>query len=199
MSVLDELEDTGALGGRNRARADLHVIEISCVQPTPDEDDSEEDEDEAYLGDVARSLPCVLTVDLEKFPAAMELKCSFAPRGKIGMRLLCNKIAPPPAKQSGFLRTKAELVEPTPVLVPNLLHLNLARNNIGRQGARMLGLALARGMCPKLKTLDLRSNMIEDAGLKGILDAVNKKDGDVLSRLKTLCLPERYRTRARWL
>ena len=74
------------------------------------------------------------------------------------------------------------------MLVPNLLHLNLARNNIGRQGARMLGLALARGMCPKLKTLDLRSNMIEDAGLKGILDAVNKKDGDVLSRLKTLCL-----------
>ena len=67
VSVLDELEDTGALGGRNRARADLHVIEISCVQPTPDEDDSEEDEDEAYLGDVARNLPCVLTVDLENF------------------------------------------------------------------------------------------------------------------------------------
>ena len=208
VSVLDELEDTGALGGRNRARADLHVIEISCVQPERDEEDdsnSEEDEDtysagdnqksrqaaeeedQAYLGTTG-ALPCVLTVDLEKFPAAMELRCTFAPRGKIGMRLLCNTIAPPRTKQSAFLAARAELAEAPAVLVPNLLHLNLARNNIGRQGARMLGLALARGMCPRLKTLDLRSNMIEDAGLKGILEAVHKKNGDVLSRLRTLCL-----------
>ena len=119
----------------------------------------------------------------------MELRCTFAPNGKIGMRLLCNTVVPPPPKTSAFL-AKGDDLDPAPVLVPNLLHLNLARNNIGRQGARMLGLALARGAFPKLKTLDLRSNMIEDSGLKGILDAVNKKDGEPLRHLRTFCLSQ---------
>lgn len=192
--ALDGLEDTQS-HIVNRARANLHVVEMCLVQPEREvdsddeqEQDGEADDEEALVGGKLPPLPKLLSVDLEKFPAAIEINCSFAPCGAVGMRLLANHVAEPPAKGSAFLASKAAAagMPPQPVLVPNLLHLNLARNNILRMGARALAATLGRGAFPKLKTLDLRSNMIEDCGVKAICDVANK--GTALRHLRTLCL-----------
>ena len=184
----------------NVARQDLHVIELHLIQPEPEGFDSDEDSDDepttnieddeqAWLDELP---PKELSVDLEKFPAAVEINCIQL--GKEGIRLLSRTVAPPPIKNissfKGFSGSSGSSSVPTPIeiLVPNLLHLNLERNNIQRMGMRALVKCIDRGGCPKLKTLNLSSNNIEDGGMKCLTDMVIKKEGAVLKHLRTLVL-----------
>jgi hypothetical protein len=45
-----------------------------------------------------------------------------------------------------------------------------------------------RGGCPKLKTLNLSSNNIEDSGIICLSNSIIKNDGEILKHLRTLIL-----------
>ena len=196
LSALDSLDDV-PFHVTNRARQNLHVIELHLIQPEPMQPDSDSDsdngdsaggghsedpEDQAWLDELP---PKELSVDLEKFPAAVEIKCIRL--GKEGIRLLANTLAPPPPKQMFKFKTSA-VSEPIEILVANLQHLNLERNNIQRMGMRALVNSIDRGAMPKLKTMNLSSNNIEDCGVRMLTDMIIKNDGSVLKHLKTLIL-----------
>ena len=202
-SALAALDDVG-FHVVNAARQNLHVIELHLIQPQPvalDDDDSDfsgdeadanmtvEEEEQAWQDKMP---PKMLSVELTKFPQAVEINCIRL--RKEGVRLLARTIAPPPIKAVNHFRGFGKggggnsVPEPIEIVVPNLLHLNLERNNIQRMGMRALVKCFERGGCPKLKTLNLSSNNIEDGGMKCLTDMVLKKDGQVLTHLRTLVL-----------
>ena len=193
LTGMEKLDDVG-FHVVNRARQNLHVIELRLYQPEairPDDDSDDDGEDGGELGNDEAAWqddlpPKRLSVDLEKFPQAVELKCLRL--NKEGIRLMCITIAPPPPKQLIASLRGSSVPDPIEILVPNLLHLNLERNNIQRMGMRALASCFERGACPKLKTLNLASNNIENCGISALCNAVMKTDGTVLKHLNTLVL-----------
>lgn len=88
-------------------------------------DVNDDDDEPAWLDKLP---PKELSIEIEKFPQAVEMNCIRL--GKEGVQLLSRTIATPPVKNiSGFKGFQIPNA-PVEILVPNLLHLNLERNNM---------------------------------------------------------------------
>ncbi len=169
-------EGGAAANQASRARQNLHMLEFFLIQP-------ERNDDVAEWEEAPPPLPKTLNLDLTQFPNAVDIKAKEL--GAYGARLLCNQLAPPPPKTSAFRDDSL-----APISAPNLMHIKFVSSGtkkLLRMGARALAGALQREAMPRLKTLDLCGNDIEDAGLKAILDAVDKKP-KALRHLKVLRL-----------